>query len=220
MKRALRFAARHRWSLPLSALSGACFAELADELRDGELNAFDSAVSRAVTRARGSLDAPMYWLTRLGDGVTLTVVVVIVTAVLLACKRIREASFVVLVGTGTLTWIYLLKHLFQRARPEAGELYFLSTPKSFSFPSGHAFGATGVLLGMLLVARALGIRGKRLGALAALTSVVILGVAMSRVYFGVHFPSDVLGGMLGGAAWVAAVTGFFYPAALPGEHSK
>ena len=45
------------------------------------------------------------------------------------------------------------------------------------------------------------------------------GVALSRVYFGVHFPSDVIGAVLAGAAWVAAVTGWFYPRLLPGEAS-
>jgi membrane-associated phospholipid phosphatase len=48
---------------------------------------------------------------------------------------------------------------------------------------------------------------------------LILGVAASRVYFGVHFPSDIVGGQLGAAAWVAAATGWFYPRLLPNEAS-
>ena len=59
--------------------------------------------------------------------------------------------------------------------------------------------------------------GKPLVLLHVSEFVVILGVAASRVYFGVHYPSDVIGGMLAGAAWIAAVTGWFYPRLLPGE---
>ena len=54
-------------------------------------------------------------------------------------------------------------------------------------------------------------------AVGSFSLLVILGVAASRVYFGVHYPSDVIGGMLAGAAWIAAVTGWFYPRLLPGE---
>ncbi len=219
-ERALRFVRRHRWSLPLSGLSALCFAELSSELREGELHDFDRLVSEAVTGSRGSLDFLMYWLTRLGDGATLTAIVVLTAAVLALVKHRREAAFLIFVGTGAGMWSFLLKQLFQRDRPEATELYVISTPSSFSFPSGHAFGSTAVLLSLLLVARALGVRGARLALSTAVTFLVVAGVATSRVYFGVHFASDVVGGVLGAAAWVALVTGFFYPAALPGERAK
>ncbi|HEX6765837.1 MAG TPA: phosphatase PAP2 family protein, partial [Polyangiaceae bacterium] len=103
--------------------------------------------------------------------------------------------------------------------PGASSLYLLSSPDSFSFPSGHALGTTSVVGGLAVVAFALlGERSWRALA-AAVALFFVSGVAASRVYFGMHFPSDVIGGVLAGAAWVAAVTGWFYPRLLPGEVS-
>jgi undecaprenyl-diphosphatase len=50
-----------------------------------------------------------------------------------------------------------------------------------------------------------------------LGSAAIVGVGLSRVYLGAHYPSDVLGGFLAAAAWVSVVTGLMYPRLLPGE---
>jgi membrane-associated phospholipid phosphatase len=61
-------------------------------------------------------------------------------------------------------------------------------------------------------------RPVRLAAIVAV-ALVVSGVALSRVYFGVHFASDVLGGQLAAAAWVSALTGWFYPRLLPGEEA-
>lgn len=218
--RLVQFASRHRWSLPLSGLSAICFLRLSSELSEGELGEFDRAVSHAVAQTRGSLDVPMYSLTRFGDGASLAALVVLTLVALAVLRRWREVGFVALAGVGTWTWIWLLKLSFHRARPGATELYLLSAPASFSFPSGHAFGSTGVLLGLVIVARVLGLRGARFVAVSLGAALVVLGVATSRVYFGVHFPTDVIGGIFAGAAWVAAITGFFYPAALPGEHRR
>ena len=52
-----------------------------------------------------------------------------------------------------------------------------------------------------------------------LIGLYVVGVALSRVYFGVHYPSDVIGGQLGAAAWVSALTGWFYPRLFPGEET-
>jgi undecaprenyl-diphosphatase len=114
----------------------------------------------------------------------------------------------------------LLKSLFHRPRPGATLLYLIDTPASFSFPSGHAMGAMGVLGGMVVVVHALR-WPQALRIVVTSTAVcVIVGIALSRVYFGVHFPSDVIGGQLAGAAWISALTGYFYPRLLPGERTQ
>jgi membrane-associated phospholipid phosphatase len=97
----------------------------------------------------------------------------------------------------------LLKHLFARPRPTA---YFgYPEPTSFSFPSGHAlfsicfFGGLAVLLAPRLRHPAL----RLLVVLSAAVAVALIG--LSRIYLGVHYPSDVLGGYAAGVVWVAAV---------------
>ena len=214
------FLARHRWSLPLSLVAAAFFARLASELQEGELGPFDIQASGLVARLRGQLDRPMLGLTWLGNGTSLLVITLISLALLTLKQRKREALFLLTASSGTLVLSALLKLAFHRPRPGADLLYLLTSPASFSFPSGHAFGSTGVLLSLLIVARALGLRSWYLIATTAVAIAVIVGIATSRVYFGVHFPSDVVGGMLAGSAWVSGITGWFYPRLLPGEAAE
>lgn len=206
--------------MPPSLLSIFFFARLASELRENELGPFDAAAASFVARWRGELDRPMLWLTNLGQGLSLSLLALVAAALLLAARRWRELAYLSTIGVGTLLLSGLLKLAFQRARPAAAGLYLIHTPHSFSFPSGHALGSTGVLFGLVLVARAVGVRGVYLALLASVVLLLVLGIATSRVYFGVHFPSDVIGGLLAGAGWVSAITGWFYPRALPGEHAE
>lgn len=217
-ERATRFLSRHRLSISLSALSAACFARLAQNLRGEGLGALDRAAMSWVFRARGRLDTPMLWLTRLGSFDSLLAIVCLSFALLLWRRKRRRTTFVGVAGAGTLLLLLALKAVFRRDRPDAADLYLLHTPSSFSFPSGHALGTTGVLLLLVVVARVSHLRGVGFGAVLGVAVALILGVALSRVYFGVHFPSDVVGGILAGAGWIAAVTGYFFPRALPGEH--
>lgn len=213
------FLSRHRWSLPLALVASGFFIRLAVELHENRLAPFDAKVAQLVATRRGAgyWDEIMLGLTRLGEGRTLLAITLLCLALLAWKKRKREAWFFALATAGTLALSVGLKLAFQRPRPGNDLLYLLTTPASFSFPSGHALGSTGVLLSLVVLARALGVRGWYLVATAATGLATIAGIAMSRVYFGVHFPSDVLGGLWAGAAWVSGLTGWFYPRLLPGE---
>ena len=98
---------------------------------------------------------------------------------------------------------HVLKTTVHRTRPQFGNLYLLQS-HSYSFPSGHAMGATVcyVMLALLLASRA---NVERSAAIAAFVSavVLILLVAFSRLYLGVHYPSDVVGGIAAGVGWLA-----------------
>jgi undecaprenyl-diphosphatase len=203
--------------LSLSLVSALCFAHLASEIREGELTVFDSAVSAAVVHWRGSADSLMLGLTRLGNPAPVLAFSIIVVATLIAFSRRREALYVALCASCTLLLNVGMKALFHRARPVADAMYLLSVPTSFSFPSGHAMCSAGVFASLAVVVHRLGWRRAWSFTVAACCVALLLGVGASRIYFGVHFASDVVGGQLASIACVSALTGWFYPRLLPGE---
>ena len=96
----------------------------------------------------------------------------------------------------------ILKHVVGRTRPEYGTAFL--TDRSLSFPSGHAMMATvglGMLVYVLIVTRA--IDGWVRVLVIAGAAMCVLLVGLSRIYIGVHYPSDVLGGITAGSAWLA-----------------
>jgi len=216
-RRAAGFASRHRWSLPLSLGSAVSFVYLGHEMGEGELAGADALAAGAVQGLRGTMDGPMLALTQLGGGAGMSAVCVAVVLVLFALRRRRTALFMALAGVGTLLLNTGLKLIFHRARPDLA--YLITTPSSFSFPSGHAMGSMGVMASVVVVLYAVRAPRPLRLLLTLLIGAFVLGVALSRVYFGVHYPSDVIGGQLGAAAWVSALTGWFYPRLLGGEET-
>ncbi|MHB8645726.1 MAG: phosphatase PAP2 family protein [Thermomicrobiales bacterium] len=125
-------------------------------------------------------------------------------------------------GYGVLT--LLVKYLIQRERPIA----FFRVPESgYSFPSGHTLGATclAFALGFVLWQSGAGRGIKVLGTVALLVAVLVIGT--SRLILGVHYPTDVLGSLLLGTAWMSALIALRYaverwltaraPQALPAD---
>jgi undecaprenyl-diphosphatase len=213
----LRFLARHRWSVPLGLLSAGFFVKLAAELHEGELDGVDTAVATSVVAWRGRCDGLMVFLTQVGRGLSLTVITVVAMAALVRARRRREALFLAVSCGGAGLLNIALKLFFQRARPDAAVEYLVRAPSSFSFPSGHAMGSAAVFASLAIVVQVL--RSSQLQHISAAVAAFVLAtsIGVSRIYLGVHFPSDVLGGQLAAAAWVSLVTGWFYPRLLPGE---
>lgn len=118
---------------------------------------------------------------------------------LLRHKQKRSAFMLFLALAGTVVLQDILKRLFQRPRPDIDHLVEAT---GYSFPSGHTMMSTALywLLGYL-VCRYLRSRSKSSWYVTLLTSVIILAIAVGRVYLGVHYPSDVLGSVLAGAFW-------------------
>jgi undecaprenyl-diphosphatase len=117
----------------------------------------------------------------------------------------REALAVALSLAGAMLISYLVKGLVGRPRPPVEHLQAVT---GSSFPSGHATQAGAFWTSLVLVARVrlpAGRARSASAALAALAALVILVVAWSRVYLGVHYPSDVLAGVLLGSGWALYV---------------
>jgi membrane-associated phospholipid phosphatase len=185
------------------------FGELAEEIREREPLAFDDAILRFMQRhANAPLDRLMLFASFIGSGVWIAPFDVIVCAILLGRRRWVDALFWSLATGGAALLNLLAKQSFARIRPDLWPS--LAPETSFSFPSGHAM-QTMALAAALVVLLWPG---------AARWPAVVLGgaftllVGISRVYLGVHFPSDVLAGWCAALAWVAGLSFLFYRHAL------
>lgn len=110
----------------------------------------------------------------------------------------------VIIGTPILNQI--LKHLFQRVRPDFNRLIEIG---GYSFPSGHAMGAfaTYGILTFLLWRHIPNRLGRTV--LVIISSVFILMIGISRIYLGVHYPTDIIGGYFASGVWLTIAIWFF-----------
>jgi undecaprenyl-diphosphatase len=198
-------------SLLIVVALGWAFAELTDSVLEHETHAFDRALLLAL-REPGDPSDPLGpgWMHEVGRDVTalggVAVLGLLTAAVLgyLWIRRQHRAASVLLAGVlGAALASPLLKRAFDRPRPEL--VPHMAEVYSASFPSGHAMmsAATYLLLGMML-ARVHRERRVRAYLVAASTLIALL-VGVSRVYVGVHWPTDVLAGWALGALWAIVV---------------
>jgi undecaprenyl-diphosphatase len=192
----------------LGAVTGLwVFAHLAHEVGEDETRRVDEALLRAlrteqdlgVPRGPAWLEHGMRDLTSLGSSPVLLLMTA-VAAGWLATRRQYHAVALVLVSTvGGLLLSDALKGLFQRPRPQL--VPHLVTVTSLSFPSGHAMHSAVVYLTLgALCARLLRSRAQRIYVVVAASLLTVL-VGITRVYLGVHYPSDVLAGWIAGLVW-------------------
>ena len=183
------------------------FAKIAEEMLQGDLQDFDRAVLLALRHAAGP-EKPVgpQWLqtaardvTSLGSPAVLTLVTAACLGLLALKRQWNAAIFVAASICGGSVLSFTLKNLLQRARP--GFVAAAAETQTYRFPSGHAFlsAVTFLTLGALL-ARMEPQPKVKIYILAVAVVITIL-VGISRVYIGVHWPSDVLAGWCAGAAW-------------------
>ncbi|MDF2373141.1 MAG: VTT domain-containing protein [Rhizobiaceae bacterium] len=192
------------WSIAIVGLFVGFVAILLNVLFDPQLSAADSAISRFVQSLRNTTaDEVMVFVTMMGDSRVLTVLSLALIVWILFHRHWKIAASVTLAIASSTVFVPLMKTLVHRARPTA--LY--TGAESFSFPSGHATHSA-VIFGIIavLLAHNLRIRARLSVYFAALA--LIGSIALSRVYVGAHWPSDVLAGVLFGLSIVAALAYF------------
>jgi len=180
------------------------FTELADEVVEGESRAFDRAVLLWIhTTFPDWLEGTMHIVTALGDYWVVLPLLAAVIA-LFYRKGWRLSATLLLVSTaGSVVLTTVLKALFRRARPELFDSGYQAS--FYSFPSGHATVAVG-LYGMLTLVLAYRLRGKARWAVAFSGVIVVLLIGFSRLYLGVHYPTDIVAaGYLAALLWLACV---------------
>lgn len=182
--------------------TAAVFAEMTEAMdADDELGRLDEALTGALRQSVSpTVLRGFAWLTRLGDRGTLVALALVVAALLWWHGRrwLALGWAVALGGNGLLN--PLLKAVFARARPE--HAHGLVAEGGYSFPSGHSSGAVVAYgMGAYLLLRVLPPRW-RLPVLVGATALVF-GIACSRIFLQVHWPTDVLAGLASGTAWLA-----------------
>ncbi|HEY0947208.1 MAG TPA: phosphatase PAP2 family protein [Opitutaceae bacterium] len=196
----------------LVALAALCtslwvFVELADDAPEGDYVETEARILRAF-RQPGDLARGVGpgWLpevardvTALGSAAVLTLMVLLVLGFLLLRRQYGAALFVFVASLGGWLLSDGLKEVFGRERPDV--VPHLMEESSASFPSGHSMVSSviyltlGSLLGQIVARR----REKIYFVHAAMLLTFLIGV--SRVYLGVHYPTDVLAGWSAGTAW-------------------
>ena len=183
------------------------FWELSEDFASSHaVEAFDTAVSSAIQGARGPV---LTWIaifvTTTGGTVVITVLTVAGFVVLWRRRHDFAVYFAVAVAGGGLM-TSLFKNRFVRPRPSA-EFALIRLPDSFSFPSGHSMASLSIAVAGGYLALRSNLRPVAKAALVAGLTILALLVGWSRVYLGVHWPSDVLASWLLGTAWLALVIG-------------
>lgn len=176
------------------------FAALADEVREGEAFFFDQPL---LQWAQGwhspAMDRVFLFFSGIGYQWGVVPFDIVLVIALALWRKPREGAFAALALAGSGLLNIAAKQYFGRARPTLWES--ISPESTFSFPSGHAMGS--MTLAAVLVLLAWRTRWRWLVIVLMVPFVVMVGA--SRIYLGVHYPSDIVAGWTAALAWVMGV---------------
>jgi undecaprenyl-diphosphatase len=216
-----RFEARVLIGLFLAAAALWSFLDIAEEMAEGDTQAIDSRLI-LLLREPGDLNDPIGSrgieeavrdITALG-GTTLVIVVTVVSVLAFVFHK-KRIHGLVMAGAVLAAWAssQATKALFSRPRPDLvpHDVYVYSG----SFPSGHSTMSTAAFLTLAMLVASLEMKRRSKALAYVLAAMVVVGVGFSRVYLGVHWPSDVLAGWCLGSAW--ALVGWLALRTLGGQ---
>lgn len=191
-------------AVSLGAIGG--FAAISRTIHGSGGNAFDRAVVHAMGRARHPVsNAVVRGVTFFGSAVA--GFAISGGAIVAFRRRPRIAEQIVAGAVGGISAELVIKRFFRRERPTL--LAHLEKVKSTSFPSGHSMAAASLYLTLAFVgSRSRRLREHRAALLGAAASFAS-SIGATRVFLGVHWPTDVLGGLALGTAWACATEAVF-----------
>jgi len=194
-------------TIPFISLGGAVlslflFGWIAESVSHDRTARFDLSVRMRIHEyASPGLTKAMITISFLG-GYGLAIAAILAFVLFLLFRWRRATLWLVVTILGATVLDLSLKYAFHRARPTP---FFVDLPSTYSFPSGHAlysFCFYGVLAGLLMGRT----RSKRARILIWLSAAVLVSaIGLSRIYLGVHYPSDVIAGYLTAALWVSTL---------------
>lgn len=178
------------------------FVGLTEEVQGKTVEHFDSKVTDYVTSFRTpELNNFFQFVTDLGD--LYAYLIFTALAGLFFFLKLKNKKFILqLIGVVILSFLanLALKEAFDRARPTLEHMVIV---KTLSYPSGHAMSAMSYYGFLIYLIFHIKMNHWVRGFLTTLFASLIFFIGMSRIYLGVHYPSDVLGGFIAGLIWIA-----------------
>jgi membrane-associated phospholipid phosphatase len=176
------------------------FGSLAEDVVEKKKFIFDLEALQFIHGCSSAfMDRLMAASTKAGSGLALAISCAVVVLLLLRQRERVAALYVLISLSGAAILNQLCKHIFARARPD---LWISALPEtSFSFPSGHAMNSMAFCAALIVISWSSRWRGLVL----ACSAVFVPLVGLSRLYWGVHYPSDIAAGWACAIAWVCTV---------------
>lgn len=190
----------------LAALLGVWgFLELSDEVLEGEILTYDERIMLAARELNSDghhfFNEAMRDITALGSTSVLIIILLCVSGFLALQKKYRF-SLLSLITSGTgVALVVLLKNIFDRARPDV--IPHLVEVTSQSYPSGHTMMSAVVYLTLATMVAFLQKKKRTKIFSISMALLITFLVGCSRIYLGVHYPSDVFAGWAVGLAWAS-----------------
>ncbi|WP_217598006.1 phosphatase PAP2 family protein [Cohnella sp. GbtcB17] len=200
----MKFTLRLGAALLLSMLFAAGFGLVALLVGFHRLNAFDRSIIRFVQGSESpALSHVMKFFTAIGAGLPVTAIAVAIGLILFfVLQHRRELILFVFALAGSQLLNVVMKLAFHRERPD---IHRIIQAAGYSFPSGHSMGAFSLYgISAYLLWRHIPVLWGR-AILIAVSAALVLAIGVSRIYLGVHYPSDVIGGYLASGFWLASI---------------
>jgi len=191
----------------LIAWAGDEFIDLAELVhsKSAKLQDLDAfAHAWAISKRTAAGTAFFSLISTIGSPVGMAVLVICVAIVLALTHRYRWLLYLLVTSGGGSLLNMELKRYFERARRDSADM--LPVAHGYSFPSAHAMGYTVVLRAQRYRAARATAHWREEAAWLAVTWTLSADIALSRVYLGVHWISDVAAGVVAGALWVGVTT--------------
>jgi undecaprenyl-diphosphatase len=190
------------------------FVEVVDDVFDDpgegdtDAGAFDTSFGQFVQGFRSPLLTQIAIdLTALGSASVLSVFALLGYAVVLGARDRVGFIHLTIALIGAFAWPDFFKGYFERERPD--QLLHLVTVRTLSFPSGHSFGAAACYMTYAFFFARFVPRWSTEVFCYVLAGLIVVTIGMTRIYLGVHYPTDVLGGMSAGGAWAFFLAAVF-----------
>ncbi|MDM5154853.1 phosphatase PAP2 family protein [Bacillus sp. DX1.1] len=192
---------RYRHLYMLSCTLLICFVVLSLSYHTACIEKFDNVISEFIQSFRNDyLTSYFVWMSYIGSEKIYFPLLLIVAMYFLIRTKLLSAVFLLINYYGSRYLNSMLKLWYERPRPDVSQLV---TATGYSFPSGHTMNATaflGFIAYVTITEHRISLHKKLL--LIFITCFIISSISVSRVYLGVHHPSDILAGWAAGGSWL------------------